>query len=79
MNSKHFSQLVSTFHGRTAPEQGNLVGYGALIDSLKLAVPMPNKLAIISMKHKRYEAGNWLVFTPRHQPQETIYDHLVFA
>ena len=79
MNSKHFSQLVSAFHGRTAPEQGNLVGYGALIDSLKLAVPMPNKLAIISMKHKQYEAANWLVFTPRHQPQETIYDHLVFA
>ena len=63
----------------TAPEPGNLVGYGALIDAMKLALPMPMKLAIISKKRRQYSTDNWLVFTPRHQPQETIYDHLVFA
>ncbi len=79
MIDKQISQLISVFHGRTAPEQGNLVGYGALTESLKLALPMPLKLAIISSKRRQYENDNWLVFTPRHQPQETIYDHLVFS
>jgi len=79
MNNKQISQLISVFHERTSPEQGNLVGYGALIESLKLALPMPLKLAIISSKRRKYENDNWLVFTPRHQPQETIYDHIVFA
>ena len=79
MNDKQISQVISVFHERTSPEQGNLVGYGALIESLKLALPMPLKLAIISSKRRKYENDNWLVFTPRHQPQETIYDHIVFA
>lgn len=79
MNNKQISQSISVFHDRTLPEQGNLVGYGALIESLKLALPIPLKLAIISSKRRQYEKDNWLVFTPRHQPQETIYDHLVFA
>ena len=43
MNNKQISQLVSVFHERTTPEQGNLIGYGALIEFLKLAVPMPTK------------------------------------
>ncbi len=79
MNNKQISHLISVFHDRTAPEQGNLIGYGALIEFLKLAVPMPIKLSIISMKRRQYENDNWRVFTPRHQPNETIYDHLVFA
>lgn len=79
MNYNKISQLVSVFHERTLPEQGNIVGYGALIETLNLALPMPLNLAIISTKRRQYKIDNWLVFTPRHQPQETIYDHLVFA
>lgn len=50
MNNKHFSQAISVFHGRVAPESGNLVGYGAVIETLKLTVPIPNKLAFIREK-----------------------------
>lgn len=75
----HFSREISTFHGRQAPETAILVGYGALIDSLQLNIPIPAQLSIISKKHKRYEVTEWQVFTPRHQPGETLYDQLVFA
>lgn len=61
MNNKRFSQTISVFHGKTAPEPGNLVGYGAVIDTLKLAVPIPNKLAFISEKRRQYTTENWLV------------------
>ena len=33
-----FSRKITVFHGKTAPEEGNLVGYAALIDDYKLAV-----------------------------------------
>lgn len=79
MNDKHFSQTINAFHERTTPEQGKLVGYGAIIDALKLAVPIPRQLALISEIRRQYATESWLVFTPRHQPKETLYDHLVFA
>ena len=61
------------------PEKGTLVGYGALIDSLKLPVPLPYRLVMISEKHRYYKTSEWRVFTPRHQPQDTLYGHLVFC
>jgi Fic family protein len=79
MNNKRFSQTINVFHERVAPEQGTLVGYGAIIDSLKLAVPIPNQLSLISTKHKQYAVQGWQVFTVKHQPQDTLYNHLVFA
>ena len=79
MNNEQFSKEIIVFQGRMAPEQGNLIGYGAIIDSLKLAVPMPRQLALISQKRRQYTTEGWLVYTPRHQPKETLYDHLVFA
>ena len=79
MNNKRFSQMVNVFHDREAPESGNLVGYGALIDTLKLKLPIPNKLSLISKKHKKYSVEGWDVYTIKHQPQDTLYNHLVFA
>ena len=79
MDNKHFSQTINVFHERTAPEWGNLVGYGAIIDSMKLPVPIPEQLSLISQKHKRYSKPGWQVFTIKHQPQDTLYNHLVFA
>ena len=35
MNNKRFSRTVNVFHEREAPEKGNIVGYGALIDALE--------------------------------------------
>ena len=79
MNNKQISQKINVFHGRIAPEPGNLVGYGALIEFLSLQIPIPRQLALISEKHRQYSIEGWSIFTLRHQPKESIYDHLVFA
>lgn len=74
-----FSQEITVFHGRQAPEKGTLVGYGAIIDSLKLPVPIPLQLALISEKRRQYKTSEWIVFTPRHKPQDSLYGNLVFS
>ena len=79
MNINHFSLKISVFHGRKAPEEGLLVGYGALIEKLKLPVPLPNRLALISTKKRQYSTDNWLVLTSRHEPEDTLYKQLIFA
>ncbi len=79
MENKHFSQEINIFHGRKTPEAGFLAGYGAVIEKLKLPLPLPDKIAIISKKRRQYATQGWIVFTPRHQPQDTLYGHLVFA
>jgi hypothetical protein len=79
LENKRFSQEINVFHGRQTPEKATLVGYGAIIDSLDLAVTLPNQLAIISEKHRQYQTPEWLVFTPRHTPQDSLYGHLTFA
>lgn len=88
-NNKHFSreiiektnflQEISIFHGRQAPEKGTLVGYGAIIEALGLPMPFPNTLAIISEKRRQYRVTGWIVFTPRHKPQDSLYSNLVFS
>jgi len=81
--SKYFSQEVTTFHGRTLPEPGLLVGYAFLIteieENLKTGVPLPAQLCIVTKKHKRYNTRKWQVFTTRHKPKEDIASHIVFA
>lgn len=79
MNNNHFSLKISVFHGNKAPEEGLLVGYGAIIESLGLAVPIPNNLALISTKNRKYKTEQWQILTPRHEPKDTLYDQLVFA
>jgi Fic family protein len=75
----HYSQNIIVFHGRTAPELGKIVGYGALISRYELAIPVPEKLCLISEKNKKYATAEWEVFTPRHAPNDTVYGHLTFA
>jgi hypothetical protein len=77
--NKHFSQKIIAFHGRATPEVGTLVGYGAIIDKLNLKVPLPRSLSLISKKNKRYAVGEWQVFSPRYESEDTLYGHLVFA
>ena len=79
MKNNRFSQTITVFHGRTAPEKGNIVGYAAIINSLKLPVPLPTTLALISSKNRRYEKDGWQVFTPKYKPEDSLYKHLVFA
>jgi len=78
-NSKRFSREISIFHGRRAPEKGTLVGYGAIIETLGLPMPFPNTLALISEKRRQYRVPGWIVYTPRHKPQDSLYNHLVFS
>ncbi|MCF8244270.1 MAG: Fic family protein [Saprospiraceae bacterium] len=79
MKNNHFSQNITTFHGRKPPEEGLLVGYGAIIERLRLAVPLPDRLSIISKKHRRYATDDWNVLTPRHAPSDDLAGHLTFA
>lgn len=79
IDNKRFSQEINVFHGRQTPENATLVGYGAIIDSLDLAVPLPNQLTIISEKHRQYHTTDWLVYTPRHTPKNSLYGHITFA
>lgn len=79
MNNKPISQKITIFHGRVAPEEGYLVGYGAIISLYNLPVPIPNKLALISQKKRQYNTTEWQVFTPRHQPDDSLFKQLVFA
>ena len=74
-----FSQKIPALHGRPLPEAGSVVGYAAIIDGLALPVPIPETVAMISEKNKKYEVNGWKVFTPKHQPEETLYKQLVFA
>ncbi|QEC56304.1 hypothetical protein [Flavisolibacter ginsenosidimutans] len=74
-----FSPLVSIFHGRDLPEEGYLAGYAALINYYDLAVPLPDRLALISQKHKQYTRDEWTIQTPRHRPEDSVMGHLTFA
>jgi hypothetical protein len=58
MNNNHFSLRISVLHGRKAPEEGILVGYDALIETLALAMPLPNRLSLISTKKRQYNTDH---------------------
>lgn len=79
MKNKSLSPKISIFHGRTAPEEGFLVGYGAIINAFNLNVPVPERLSLISTKKRQYKTEGWQVFTSRHLPDDTLYKQLVFA
>jgi len=79
MENNCFSRKISIFYGRIPPEQGYIVGYGAIIDFFKLAVPLPENLSIISIKNRKYHIQGWNVYTPAYQPENTLYKQLVFA
>lgn len=79
MENNCFSRKISIFHGRIPPEEGNIVGYGAIIDFYKLAIPLPENLSIISTKNRKYQKNGWKVFTPVYQPEDSLYKHLLFA
>lgn len=79
MKMHSFLQKITIFHGRKTPEEAILVGYGAIIETVKLDVPMPLQLALISTKKRQYKNDQWQVFTSRHQPDDNLYKQLVFA
>ena len=74
-----FHKLTNAFHERQAPEEGLVVEYGALINHYSLYVPAPDRLYIISKKHKRYKTAELLVFIPRCNPDDTLIGNLTFS
>ena len=62
MDITHFSLKITIFHGEQAPEEGIIAGYGALIEGLKLEMPFPEQLALISEKRRSYTTAKWKVF-----------------
>jgi hypothetical protein len=79
MNINSFSQLITVFQERLAPEEGYLAGYAAIHRAYNLVTPLPDVLALISQKHKQYKTDDWMVFTPRYKPEDTLKGHLTFA
>src|SRR5665647_3343322 len=73
------SRKISIFHGIVPPEEGTIAGYGAILDAYQLAVPIPRVLSLISNKTRKYETEGWKIFTPKYQPEDTLYKQLVFA
>jgi Fic family protein len=77
--SYQFSGPVTTFQEKYLPEPVIPAGYAALIDALKIKVPLPRTLTAIGEKHRIIEYEGWRFLTPRHTPEATIADHLAFA
>jgi hypothetical protein len=85
--SAHFSNNAPTIHGETKPYQGWVVGYVAIIEKLKLQIPLPFKKAMVSEKNQSLETDAWRVFPLRYLPEDgkhnskiqALYNHLVFA
>ena len=77
---KHgFSGPVTAFHERRLPETATPAGYAALIEALRLRVPVPRILSAIGPHHKQYERDGWRIYTPRHAPKPDLEGHLIFA
>ena len=79
MAKSNISIQVSNFHGRIVPEKGKIVGYGAIIENMRLPVPIPDTLSLIQEKINKYSIKGWRVFSPAYQPEESLYKQLIFA
>lgn len=73
------AQTVRAFRDSYLPEGVVLAGYSALINAYDLQVPTPLKLAAIGKKHKILTHEQWTLYTPRHEPDESLAGHLIFA
>jgi hypothetical protein len=76
---EHFFKRIKVFEGRSAPEEGTLAGYCAIIAKLQLSLPMPNTVAMISDKQITYQKNEWFVFSSKIKFEDRLYKHLVFA
>lgn len=79
MKTTNISLQIALFHGRQAPEEGTLVGYGALKEAFDLPIPLPETLSLISEKRRSYQENGWVIYSNRAKFDDTLYKHLVFA
>ncbi len=81
MKNNRFYQKTTVFQGRYAPEEGYVVGYGAIINAFHLEVPYPDTLSLISLiNHKNiYQKDDWQVYPLAYLPEDDLFNQLVFA
>lgn len=79
MESNCISPKTTIFHGRVAPEEGYLEGYGAVIENYQLEIPLPTSLSLISEKRRKYESETWKVFPSKYKTDDSLYRQLTFA
>lgn len=54
-------------------------GYSWIIDQYGLSVPIPTRLAGIGETHSRVDEADWLILSPRHEPEATLAGHITFG
>ncbi len=74
-----FARSVMDFRGRALPEPGEPTGYAALVERYGLEAPLPPRLAAIAERHHPQSNDEWLMLTPRHRPQPSLENQLIFA
>ena len=63
------------------------MGYTAIIEKLKLQIPLPAVKAMVSEKYRSIKKESWLILSPAYLSQDNagiskiqaLYNHLVFA
>ncbi|WP_339923939.1 Fic family protein [uncultured Cyclobacterium sp.] len=86
-NSAHFHQKKPVFYGELSPEEGTIVGYAAIIDKLKLQIPMVKPITLVCNQNKHYENEEWVILPKSYLPKDNqdqdeikaLYRQLVFA
>ncbi len=86
-DSAYFLNDAPVIQGIAKPCPGWIVGYTAVIEKLKLQIPLPLMKAMVSEKYRSIKDESWLVFSAAYLPQDhaniskiqALYNHLVFA
>ena len=86
-DSAYFLYDAPVIQGIAKPCPGWIVGYTAVIEKLKLQIPLPLVKAMVSEKYRSIKDESWLIFSAAYLPQDNIniskiqalYNHLVFA
>ena len=86
-DSAYFLYDAPVIQGIAKPCPGWIVGYTAVIEKLKLQIPLPLVKAMVSEKNRSIKDESWLIFSAAYLPQDNtsiskiqaLYNHLVFA
>ena len=85
--SAHFLQKVLDFDGIQLPESAWIAGYAAIIRTLGLSIPRPQRIALVSETNKRESEKDWFIlpkaYLPEDAPEQSLmqglFRQLVFA
>ena len=85
--STHFSFIAPVFNGIVLPEKGIISGYAAIVQGLRLAIPLPIPFAAVSLTTKRIQEEGLIYLSRSYEVDDSpelteigaLYKHLVFA